>query len=63
LFTKDSIETYFLAEKNAQLICMLLSVAALLFAALFFFYYKTEKTKPFFMDGDEEKFRDVMKEL
>jgi hypothetical protein len=45
LFTKASIETYFLAEKNAQLICMLLSVAALLFAALFFFYYKTEKTK------------------
>lgn len=45
MFTKASIETYFLAEKNAQLICLLLGVAALLLAAFFFFYYKTEKTK------------------
>ena len=45
MFTKASIETYFLAEKNAQLICLLLGVAALLLAALFFFYYKTDKTK------------------
>ncbi len=45
MFTKASIETYFLAEKNAQLICLLLGAAALVFAALFFFYYKTDKTK------------------
>lgn len=45
MFTKASIETYFLAEKNAQLICLLLGVATLLLAAFFFFYYRTEKTK------------------
>ena len=45
MFTKASIETYFLAEKNAQHICLLLGVATLLLAAFFFFYYKTEKTK------------------
>jgi hypothetical protein len=32
-------------------------------ALQFAIVYKTEKTKPFFMDGDEEKFRDVMKKL
>lgn len=45
MFTKASIETYFLAEKNIQLIGWLLGVVALLLAAFFFFYVKTEKAK------------------
>lgn len=45
MFTKASIETYFLAEKNIQLICWLLGVLSLLLSAFFFFYFKTEKAK------------------
>lgn len=45
MFTKASIETYFLAEKNLQLITLLLGAIALLLAAVFFFYDKTEKAK------------------
>lgn len=45
MFTKASIETYFLAEKNLQLICWLIGLLALMLAAVFFFYLKTQKAK------------------
>jgi hypothetical protein len=43
MFTKTTIEKYFFAEKNLQLLVLLLGIASLVLAAIFFFYGKTQK--------------------
>ena len=41
MFSKESIERYFIAEKQESLLFMLLGIAALIFAGVCWFYFKT----------------------
>jgi Mg2+/citrate symporter len=45
MFTKTDIEKYFLTEKNAGLIFLIVGIIALLIAAGFFFFWKTNFAK------------------
>ena len=42
MFSKESIEHYFNAEKSESLFFIIIGVAAIMLALIFFFYIKTE---------------------